>query len=98
MDLRGLAATIKARWVCEQAHQQVKEELGSTTSREGLGTASSSRADDNDCLRKSGAGKKNQRVRASTHVTSYPPRHRRSHHSIKPSTVPVLLNLDRHAK
>jgi SRSO17 transposase len=27
-DLRRLAATIKARWVCEQAHQQMKEELG----------------------------------------------------------------------
>ena len=27
-DLRTLAATIKARWVCEQAHQQLKEELG----------------------------------------------------------------------
>jgi SRSO17 transposase len=27
-DLRTLAATIKARWVCEQAHQQMKEELG----------------------------------------------------------------------
>lgn len=26
--LRRLAATIKARWVCEQAHQQLKEELG----------------------------------------------------------------------
>lgn len=26
--LRALAATIKARWVCEQAHQQLKEELG----------------------------------------------------------------------
>lgn len=26
--LRTLAATIKARWVCEQAHQQLKEELG----------------------------------------------------------------------
>jgi SRSO17 transposase len=26
--LRRLAATIKARWVCEQAHQQMKEELG----------------------------------------------------------------------
>ena len=28
MDLRSLAATIKARWICEQAHQQMKEELG----------------------------------------------------------------------
>ena len=26
--LQRLAATIKARWVCEQAHQQLKEELG----------------------------------------------------------------------
>lgn len=28
MDLRQLAATVKARWICEQAHQQLKEELG----------------------------------------------------------------------
>jgi len=27
-SLKMLAATIKARWVCEQAHQQLKEELG----------------------------------------------------------------------
>ena len=27
-DLRTLAATIKAQWICEQAHQQLKEELG----------------------------------------------------------------------
>jgi SRSO17 transposase len=27
-DLRTLAATIKARWICGQAHQQMKEELG----------------------------------------------------------------------
>jgi SRSO17 transposase len=26
--LKRLAATIKARWICEQAHQQLKEELG----------------------------------------------------------------------
>src|ERR1700733_12969608 len=26
--MRTLAATIKARWICEQAHQQMKEELG----------------------------------------------------------------------
>src|SRR5947209_14690397 len=28
LSLRTLAATIKARWICEQAHQQLKEELG----------------------------------------------------------------------
>ncbi len=27
-SLRQLAAAIKARWACEQAHQQLKEELG----------------------------------------------------------------------
>ena len=27
-DLKTLAATIKARWICKQAHQQMKEELG----------------------------------------------------------------------
>jgi SRSO17 transposase len=27
-SLRILAATIKARWICEQAHQQLKEDLG----------------------------------------------------------------------
>ena len=26
--IRHLAAAIKARWICEQAHQQLKEELG----------------------------------------------------------------------
>ena len=28
VTLKALAAAIKARWVCEQAHQQLKEELG----------------------------------------------------------------------
>ena len=28
LPIRKLAAAIKARWVCEQAHQQLKEELG----------------------------------------------------------------------
>jgi SRSO17 transposase len=27
-SIKTLAATIKARWICEQAHQQLKEELG----------------------------------------------------------------------
>ncbi len=26
--IKALASTIKARWICEQAHQQLKEELG----------------------------------------------------------------------
>ena len=38
-DLRTFAATIKARWICEQAHQQLKEELGLDHSRDDLGKA-----------------------------------------------------------
>ena len=32
-SLKMLAATIKARWVCEQAHQQLRRNLASTTSK-----------------------------------------------------------------
>jgi SRSO17 transposase len=28
VSLKTLAAAVKARWICEQAHQQLKEELG----------------------------------------------------------------------
>ena len=38
-DLRTLAATIKARWICEQAHQQLKE-VGLDHSRDDPGKAS----------------------------------------------------------
>ena len=50
--LKRLATAIKARWVCEQAHQQLKEELGldhfEGRSWTGLHTT---RLDDNDRLR-----------------------------------------------
>ena len=107
MDLRGLAATIKARWVCEQAHQQLKEELGLDhfegrswhgLHRHALMTMIAYAFLQHRRLTKVGRKKKNQRSAASTHVASHPPRHRRSHHSIKPSAVSVLPNLDRHAK
>jgi SRSO17 transposase len=38
-DLRTLAAAIKARWICEQAHQQLKENSVSITSRADPGKA-----------------------------------------------------------
>jgi hypothetical protein len=72
MDLRSLAATIKARWICEQAHQQLKEELG-LDHFEGkvVAWSSSSCAHDHDRLcipptspaRKSEAGKKESTAR-----------------------------------
>jgi SRSO17 transposase len=38
-DLCTLAATIKARWICEQAHQQMKKNWVLTTSRDDHGKA-----------------------------------------------------------
>jgi SRSO17 transposase len=107
MDLRGLAATIKARWVCEQAHQQLKEELGLDhfegrswhgLHRHALMTMIAYAFLQHRRLTKVRREKKNQRAAASTHATSHPPRHRRSHHSIKPSAVSALPSLDRQAK
>jgi SRSO17 transposase len=50
--LRKLAATIKARWICEQAHQQLKEELGlDHFEGRSLDRAPSTRLDDDDGLR-----------------------------------------------
>jgi hypothetical protein len=37
MKRAGLAATIKARWICEQAHQQLKENSDLITSRDDPG-------------------------------------------------------------
>jgi SRSO17 transposase len=107
LDLRGLAATIKARWVCEQAHQRLKEELGldhfEGRSWHGLHrhapmTMISNAFFQLAASKKLGQEKKNQRSAASTHVASHSPRHRRSYHSSKPSTVSVPPNLDRYAK
>ena len=50
-SLEMLAATIKARWVCEQAHQQLKEELGlDHFRRQILDRVAPTRLDDHDRL------------------------------------------------
>ena len=50
--LKTLAAAVKARWICEQAHQQLKEELWSRSFRgEVLDGSSPTRTDDDDRLR-----------------------------------------------
>ena len=38
-SLKALAAAVKALWICEQAHQQLKGELGLDPSRAGPGPA-----------------------------------------------------------
>ena len=107
MDLRGLAATIKARWVCEQAHQQLKEELGLDhfegrswhgLHRHALMTMIAYAFLQHRRLTKVRREKKNQRAAASTHATSHPPRHRRPHHAIKSSAMSVLPILDQRGK
>jgi len=54
--LKMLAAAIKARWICEQAHQQLKEELGPASRtpalrRQVLDRIAPTRLDDDDSLR-----------------------------------------------
>jgi len=106
MDLRSLAATIKARWICEQVHQQLKEELGLDhfegrswhgLHRHALMTMIAYAFLQHRRLTKVRREKKNQTTATSTDVAGRPARHRRSHHAIKPSAMSVLPNLDRHA-
>src|SRR6266536_1463133 len=102
-DLRTLAATIKARWVCEQAHQQLKEELGldhfegrswQGLHRHALMTMIAYAFLQHRRLTKVRREKKNQRTAASTNLASRAPRYRRPHHSAA-SAMPALPKVDR---
>ena len=104
MNLRALAATIKARWLCEQAHQQLKEELGldhfegrswNGLHRHALMTMIAYAFLQHRRLTQARRGKKNQRAAASTNIASRPARHRRPHHSIKSSPMSALPKMDR---
>jgi SRSO17 transposase len=103
-DLRTLAATIKARWVCEQAHQQLKEELGldhfegrswQGLHRHALMTMIAYAFLQHRRLAKTRREKKNQRAATSTKPASCAPRHRRAHRSTAASTMPALPKMDR---
>src|SRR6476646_2536467 len=107
MDLRTLAATIKARWICEQAHQQLKEELGLDhfegrswhgLHRHALMAMIAYAFLQHRRLKKVRRGKKNQRPAPSTDVAGGSPRHRRPHHAIKSSAMSVLPILDQRGK
>jgi len=104
-DLRTLAATIKARWICEQAHQQLKEELGldhfegrswQGLHRHALMTMIAYAFLQHRRLAKAKREKKNQRTTASTKLTGRASRHRRDHRSIATSALPALPKMDRH--
>jgi SRSO17 transposase len=103
-DLRSLAATIKARWICEQAHQQLKEELGLDhfegrswhgLHRHALMTMIAYAFLQHRRLAKAKRGKKNRRTTASTKPAGGPSRHRQSHASIADAAMPTLPKMDR---
>src|SRR5262245_20486328 len=103
MDLRALAATIKARWVCEQAHQQLKEELGldhfegrswQGLHRHALMTMIAYAFLQYCRLKTVRREKKNQRATASTDIAGRTPSHRRTHRSATTATMPTLQKMD----
>lgn len=83
-SMRALAAAIKARWICEQAHQQLKEELGldhfegrswTGLHRHALMTMIAYAFLQSRRLAKAGGGKKNRRAAASAKPSRRAPRH-----------------------
>jgi SRSO17 transposase len=102
-DLRTLAATIKARWVCEQAHQQLKEELGldhfegrswQGLHRHALMTMIAHAFLQHSRLAKAKRKKKNQRAAASTDPASRAPSHPRTHRSPTTAALSALPKMD----
>jgi SRSO17 transposase len=102
-DLRTLAATIKARWVCEQAHQQLKEELGldhfegrswQGLHRHALMTMIAYAFLQHRRLATARRKKKNQRASPSTNSASRTPRHPRTHRATTTSALPPLSKMD----
>ncbi len=102
-DLRTLAAGIKARWICEQAHQQLKEELGldhfegrswQGLHRHALMTMIAYAFLQHRRLAAAGPKKNNQRAPTSADPASRAPRHPRTHRSTTAAAVPVLQKMD----
>src|ERR1700681_2114986 len=103
MDLRTLAATIKARWICEQAHQQLKEELGLDhfegrswhgLHRHALMTMIAYAFLQHHRLKTARREKKNQRAATATNLASGASGHPRTHHSTTTAAMPALSKMD----
>jgi SRSO17 transposase len=101
--LRTLAATIKARWVCEQAHQQLKEELGldhfegrswQGLHRHALMTMIAYAFLQHRRLASARRKKKSQRATAPADPTSHTLRHPRTHRSTTAAAMPTLPKMD----
>jgi SRSO17 transposase len=105
-SLRRLAAIVKARWICEQAHQQLKEELGldhfegrswQGLHRHALMTMIAYAFLQHRRLAKAGRGKKNRRGASSTNPARRAPRHPRSHPAPAASAMSSLQKINRSA-
>jgi SRSO17 transposase len=102
-DLRTLAATIKARWICEQAHQQLKEELGldhfegrswQGLHRHALMTMIAYAFLQHRRLKTARREKKNQRAAPATNLAGGASGHPRTNHSTTTATMPALPKMD----
>jgi SRSO17 transposase len=102
-NLRTLAATIKARWICEQAHQQMKEELGldhfegrswQGLHRHALMTMIAYAFLQHRRLAATAPKKKNQRTPASANSARRAPRHSRTFRSTTAAAMPALSKMD----
>jgi SRSO17 transposase len=103
-NLRTLTAIIKARWICEQAHQQMKEELGldhfegrswQGLHRHALMTMIAYAFLQHRRLTQAKRKKKNQRSATSTKLAGRASRHRQSHHATT-AAMPALPKMPRH--
>jgi SRSO17 transposase len=102
-DLRTLAATIKARWICEQAHQQLKEELGldhfegrswQGLHRHALMTMIAYAFLQYRRLKTAKRKKKNQRSAASADIARRASDHPRTYRPATKAAVPALPKMD----
>ena len=103
MKLRQLTAIVKARWICEQAHQQVKEELGldhfegrswQGLHRHALMTMIAYAFLQHRRLATAGREKKKRRPTTSAKLARHPSRHHQSHaasHTRTMSTLPPMV-------
>src|SRR5207302_9815168 len=102
-NLRTLAAIIKARWICEQAHQQMKEELGldhfegrswQGLHRHALMTMIAYAFLQHRRLAATARKKKNQRPPASANFARRAPGLPRTLRSITAAAMPALSKMD----
>ena len=106
-DLKTLAAAIKARWSCEQAHQQLKEELGldhfegrswSGLHRHALLTMIAFAFLQHRRLEQAKRGKKNPRPTPSAKPARHPASDRHGPHTATPAQpMPALPTMDQAA-